>query len=47
MKAVVNGVGKWITSYVLVVFAIMIMPVFLVTNDVGTFESMVNYIFDN
>lgn len=47
MKVVVNGVGKWIASYVLVVFAIMIMPVFLITKDVGTFESMVNYIFDN
>lgn len=45
MKAVVHGFSRWIVSYVAVLFVIMIMPVFLITNEVATLDSLVAYIF--
>ncbi|MEI3604328.1 hypothetical protein SPD48_01370 [Pseudogracilibacillus sp. SE30717A] len=47
MKTVAGGFVKWIVSYLAVVFALMLMPVFLITKDVSAFEGIMNYLFNN
>jgi len=47
MKTVAEGFMKWIVSYLAVVFVLMIMPVFLITNDISVLDSMMKYMFKN
>ena len=47
IKKVSSGFVKLIASYFAVLFAIMLLPVFLITKDVSAFESIMNYIFNN
>ena len=47
IKKVSRGFMKVIASYFAVLFAIMLLPVFLITKDVSAFESIMNYIFNN
>lgn len=47
MKAITDSITKWVVSYVAVLFAFILMPVFLVTKDVAAFESVINYLFNN
>jgi len=47
MKLIANGLIKLVVSYVAVVFVIMLMPVFLITQDFSAFEGIVNYLFNN
>lgn len=47
MKTVASGFTKFIMSYLAVVFAIIFLPVFLLTQEVSAFDGIVNYIFNN
>lgn len=47
MKTVAEGLAKWVASYLTVVFVIMFLPVFLLTNDFEVFDRIVNYLFSN
>lgn len=47
MKIISTGISKFIVSNVAVVAAIALLPVFLVTDNVGFFEHMMDYLFNN
>ncbi|WP_176555852.1 hypothetical protein [Virgibacillus ndiopensis] len=47
MKKVFKGFSKFIVANVAVILAILLLPVFLVTDDVSIFESIMNFLFDN
>ncbi|HZW69145.1 MAG TPA: hypothetical protein VFF20_11185 [Pseudogracilibacillus sp.] len=47
MKVMASGLLKLVVSYLAVVFVIMLMPVFLITQDLSAFEGIVNYLFNN
>ncbi len=47
MKTVAGGLVKWMVSYLAVGFALMLMPVFLITKDVSAFEGLMDYLFNN
>ncbi|WP_165769020.1 hypothetical protein [Virgibacillus profundi] len=47
MKAIFRGFAKFIVANVMVVFAIMLLPVFLFTDDVAIFNEVLNYLFNN
>ena len=45
MKTVVKGFSKFVVANVAIVFAIMLLPVFLVTDDVSAFNQIMQYLF--
>ncbi|WP_188454868.1 hypothetical protein [Virgibacillus oceani] len=47
MRKVIRGFSKFIVANAAVVLAILLLPVFLVTDDVSIFESIMNFLFDN
>lgn len=47
MKTVAGGFARLMMSYLAVVFVIMLLPVFLLTQEVSAFDGVVNYIFNN
>lgn len=47
MKTIAESFAKLVISYLAVVFVIMFMPVFLITNDIALFDSIIEYLFSN
>ncbi|MGJ9457404.1 hypothetical protein [Oceanobacillus sp. CF4.6] len=47
MKTIANGFVKFIIANVSVILAIMLLPVFVVTDNVAFFEGIMNYLFNN
>ncbi|HLR23069.1 MAG TPA: hypothetical protein VK100_05015 [Pseudogracilibacillus sp.] len=47
MKSFAMNFGRLIVSYIAVILVIMLMPVFLVTNEVSVLDSMFDFIFHN
>lgn len=47
MKFIAKGFAKFIVANVAVVLAIMLLPIFLVTDNVSFFEEIMNYLFGN
>ncbi|SFD65924.1 hypothetical protein SAMN05216238_10328 [Lentibacillus persicus] len=47
MTKLVEGPVKFILSNIAVILAIMLLPIFLVTNSVSFFDSIINYLFNN
>ncbi|WP_156418725.1 hypothetical protein [Lentibacillus amyloliquefaciens] len=47
MTKLVVGTVKFILSNVVVILAIMLLPVFLITDSVPLFDSIINYLFNN
>jgi len=47
LKTIVNGVSKLVVSNVAIIFAIMLLPVFLVTENVAFFDHIMDYLFNN
>ncbi|WP_019379314.1 hypothetical protein [Virgibacillus halodenitrificans] len=47
MRTVARGVAKFFVANFAVVMAIMLLPVFLVTDDVALFDSMMEYLFSS
>ena len=47
MKTITNGFLKFIVANVSVILAIMLLPVFLVTENVAFFGEIMNYLFGN
>lgn len=47
MKTVAKGFAKFIVANVAVVLAIMLLPVFLITDNVSFFEEIMNFLFSN
>ncbi len=47
LKTMVNGVTKLVVSNVAIIFAIMLLPVFLVTENVAFFDHIMDYLFNN
>lgn len=47
MKKVAKGIAKVIVSYLAVILVIMLMPIFLITNDASMLDSVMDYIFDS
>lgn len=47
MVKVVKVFTKFIVSNLAVVFAIMLLPIFLVTDSVTFFEEIMSYLFNN
>jgi len=47
MKKFAGGIAKVIVSYLAVILVIMLMPIFLITNDTSVLDSMMNFIFEN
>ncbi len=47
MKQFVGGFAKLIVSYLAVILVIMLMPIFLITNDVSFLDGMMDFIFKN
>lgn len=46
MRAVLRGFTKFIVANIMVVFAIMLLPVFIFTDDVAINE-ILNYLFND
>jgi hypothetical protein len=44
---IVNGIAKLIVSNVAVIAVIMLLPVFLVTDNIAFFDHMMDYLFGN
>ncbi|WP_165767901.1 hypothetical protein [Virgibacillus indicus] len=47
MRTILRGFTKFIVANVMVVFAIMLLPVFIFTDDVAIFNEILNYLFGN
>lgn len=47
LKLIATGIAKFFVSNVAVVAAIILLPVFLVTDNVGFFDNMMDYLFNN
>ncbi|HLR66541.1 hypothetical protein [Virgibacillus alimentarius] len=47
MKTVVNGFAKFIVSNATIALAIMLLPVFLITEQVTFFDHIMDYLFNN
>jgi len=47
MKKVAGGFAKLIVSYLAVILVIMLMPIFLITNDASMLDGMMDFIFEN
>lgn len=47
MRAVLRGFTKFIVANIMVVFAIMLLPVFIFTDDVAIFNEILNYLFND
>lgn len=47
MKKVLNVFSKFLVANVAVVIAIMMLPVFLITDDISFFEQIMGYLFDH
>jgi len=47
LKTMGNGVAKLVVSNVAIIFAIMLLPVFLVTENVAFFDHIMDYLFNN
>lgn len=47
MNKVIRGIAKIVVSYVAVILVIMLMPIFLITNDVSFLDGMMDFIFKN
>lgn len=47
MRTVIRGLTKFFLANVMVVFAIMLLPVFLFTDDVAIFNDILDYLFSN
>jgi len=47
LKTIINGVTKLIVSNVAIIFAIMLLPVFFVTENVAFFDHIMDYLFNN
>lgn len=47
MKTFTRGIKKFFVCNVAVIFTLILLPVFLVTNEVALFDQLMNYIFDD
>lgn len=47
LRFLANGFAKFIVANATVVLAIMLLPVFLVTDNVSFFEEIMDYLFSN
>ncbi len=47
MKYLFRGTAKFIVSNIAVIFTIMLLPVFLITDSVPIYEEIMNYLFNN
>ncbi|GGB38086.1 hypothetical protein F3157_13915 [Virgibacillus dakarensis] len=47
MKKVFNGVCKFFVANAAVVITIILLPVFLVTDDVSLFDQIMDYLFND
>ncbi|MDY0404439.1 hypothetical protein P5G51_002535 [Virgibacillus sp. 179-BFC.A HS] len=44
---ILQGIGKFFVANLVVVLAIMLLPVFLVTDDVSIMDQLMTYLFSN
>ncbi|WP_161493808.1 hypothetical protein [Virgibacillus necropolis] len=47
MKKIANGITKFFVANLAVVLAILLLPVFLITDDVALFEQIMSYLFND
>ncbi|GAB3048577.1 hypothetical protein [Virgibacillus ainsalahensis] len=47
MKVVANGFSKFIIANLVVIFVIMLLPVFLITDSVSFLDSILKYLFNH
>ncbi|WP_430789981.1 hypothetical protein VBD025_05275 [Virgibacillus flavescens] len=47
MIKVTKGIAKFFVANLAVVLAILLLPVFLITDDVVLFEQIMSYLFNN
>lgn len=47
MKTVLRGVSKFFVANLLIILVIMLLPVFLITDDITIINSMMDYLFNN
>ncbi|WP_167751488.1 hypothetical protein [Lentibacillus salicampi] len=47
MRYFFKGTVKFIVSNIAVVFTIMLLPVFLITDTVPVFDELMSFLFDN
>ncbi|MEN1966792.1 hypothetical protein WMZ97_01835 [Lentibacillus sp. N15] len=47
MKRVIRGVCKFFVANAAVVITIVLLPVFVITDDVSFFDQIMDYLFNN
>ena len=47
MRKFVRGITKFFVANLTVAFAMMLLPVFLITDNVEAFEAIMDYLFNN
>ncbi|WP_158701604.1 hypothetical protein [Lentibacillus sp. Marseille-P4043] len=47
MGKVLKGFSKFIVANFAVILAILLLPVFLITDDVAIFDQVMDYLFNN
>ena len=47
MRTVLRGVIKFFVANLMVIFAIMLLPVFIITDDVPIFNEILNFLFND
>ncbi|WP_170145248.1 hypothetical protein [Ammoniphilus oxalaticus] len=47
MKALTRWFGRFIVSYLAILFVIMLLPVFLITPNVPEFDRVMEFLFKN
>ena len=47
LKKILNGFFKFLVANVAVVITIMMLPVFLITEDLSFFDQIMDYLFNN
>jgi len=47
MRNIIEGLSKWLLSYLMVFIVLVMLPVFLITNDTSALDEMMSYLFNN
>ncbi|WP_156960150.1 hypothetical protein [Oceanobacillus manasiensis] len=46
MRKITRGISKFFVANLTVAFAMMLLPVFLITDNVAAFEAIMDYLFN-
>ncbi|HLR60845.1 MAG TPA: hypothetical protein VK097_00210 [Lentibacillus sp.] len=47
MNSFFKGTAKFIVANIAVIFTIMLLPVFLITDSIPVYDELMNYLFSN